>query len=315
MKILFSFVPNNEIQKDLIEQFPDASFSFRRLSEAGELVSEAEIFVTYGEDLTEENILGFHRLKWIMVVSAGLEKMPFEQIKERNILVTNARGIHAIPMSEFAFGFMLQYSKRFAEMHDQQKEQKWNRNLPLKELYNSTLLILGTGAIGTETARIAQAFGMKTEGVNSDGRAIEHFDQTYPIDRLNKPLPNADYILSFLPSTEETKHLLQSEHFHLMKESAVFINMGRGSLVSMEVLLNALRAKEIAYAMLDVMEEEPLPADHPLWNQANITITPHLSSISSEYIPRALTIFKRNLHAYLNGEDHFQNIIDLNRGY
>ncbi|KMY53115.1 3-phosphoglycerate dehydrogenase [Bacillus sp. FJAT-27231] len=315
MKILFTFRPPRTWQDQLSTAFPEETFSYYKSIEEAEGLAEAEVIVTFGEDLTKEHIDHCPKLKWIMVASAGMEKMPFESIQQRGILVTNARGIHKIPMAEFTIGYMLNHVKRFPELLDLQEQRTWNKRLSIGELAGKHLLMLGTGAIGTEIARLAKAFRMETTGVNRSGHENAYFDRIYTMDKLSTLLPQADFIVSILPSTEETRHLLKKEDFEAMKGTAAFINIGRGDLLEEEVLMEALKNNEIAHAYLDVFVEEPLPDNHPLWSQENVTITPHISSVTSEYVPRALRIFMHNLEIYKQNGTDYENKVDPQKGY
>jgi phosphoglycerate dehydrogenase-like enzyme len=316
MKVLFTLIPPEDLRNELKKEFPDCAFYFQKgIKVEDSILQEAEVIVTYGEDLNEEIIELAEKLRWIMVVSAGLEKMPLQMIGQRGILVTNARGIHKIPMAEYTMGMLLQYEKRFRRMWENQKKAIWDRRLNMGELYNKEILIMGVGAIGGEIARLAKAFGMTTVGINKTGNKVDYVDKLHSFDDLNKLLPTADYIVSILPSTADTKHLLQYSHFEIMKNSAVFMNIGRGDLVEEEVLLKALKNNEIAHAILDVFHEEPLPKNHPYWGMDQITISPHTSSVTKKYLPRSLEIFKDNLHTYVNKGETYINKIDVTRGY
>src|SRR5699024_12799290 len=169
-------------------------------------------------------------------------------------------------------------------------------------LSGKTMLIAGTGAIGQEVARLAKAFHMKTIGVSRSGRDLEYFDENVTTDKMKSRLPEADFIVSVLPSTKETKHFYTYDFFEMMKDSAIFLNMGRGDVVESDVILKAIREKEIMHAVLDVFEIEPLPENHPLWDEENVTITPHLSGISPNYLPRALEILEKNIDVFVQGE-------------
>jgi phosphoglycerate dehydrogenase-like enzyme len=316
MKVTVTFQPKEEFVDDLRKHFPDVDFSFfKKIGEAEEALPDAEIIVTMGEDLTGRHIECARSLKWIMVTSAGLEKMPFEAIRKKGILVTNARGIHKVPMAEFTVGLMLQHAKQLSSVLKHEEEGIWSRRLPTSELNGASLLVMGAGAIGSEIARLAKAFNMKTAGVNSTGKMVEHFDQMFTLRSYKEYLQQADYLVAVLPSTVETKHILNPEHFDEMKDTAVFINIGRGDLVEESVLLDAVKKKKIGHIFLDVFEHEPLPANHPFWKEAGITVTPHLSSITKMYMPRAFDIFKTNLKAYSNNSDGLLNVIDTERGY
>lgn len=316
MKIVASFVPSEELQKDFKGEFPNIEIEYYKgIKNAEKAYIDAEVFLTYGEDLTPEYIELAKNLKWIMVLSAGLERMPFAACAEKGILVTNARGIHKIPMAEFTLGTMLEHVKQRQQLRENELNKKWDRKLPMGELSGKTIMVLGIGAIGGEIARLAQAFGMKVIGVNRSGSANEFADITVKLDKLEEHLSKPDFIVSVLPSTSETKYLLNEDHFRQMKKSAVFINIGRGDLVSEEILLKALEEEFISHAYLDVFENEPLKPEHPFWEMKNVTVTPHLSSITKKYQPRGFEIFKHNLHTYINNGNDFINVIDLERGY
>lgn len=316
MKIVSSILPPEELREEVIRDFPEGDFLFfDGIESAGESFYNAEVFITYGEDLTEEHIHKATKLKWIMVMSAGMDEMPLETCKEKGILITNARGIHKIPMAEFALGTMLDHVKQRALLAENEKAEVWNRNLPMEELHGKTLLIIGVGAIGGEIARLAKCFGMKVAGVNRSGRENMWTDRIFPLSRLIGILPEADFIVSVLPSTPETKYLLKEKHFAAAKNSAVFMNIGRGDLVEEKVLLSALEKHQISHAYLDVFESEPLPEGHPFWSMENVTVTPHLSSRTKNYLPRSFEIFRHNLHTYIKNNKDYMNVIDFERGY
>ncbi|CAH0246442.1 Putative 2-hydroxyacid dehydrogenase HI_1556 [Peribacillus sp. Bi96] len=320
MLILSTIIPNESIQTKMKDAFSDLNFIYQEKwtdepQWTDEPLSEAEILITYGEDLTEEVIGKATNLKWIMVMSAGMELMPFKAIEDRGILVTNARGIHKIPMAEYTIGMLLQYEKKMKLLMKNEGEELWDRKIEVGELNGKKMLILGAGAIGGEVARLGKAFRMTIMGVNRSGKPVESIDRLYTLDHLLEALPEADYIISVLPSTVETKDLLQKEHFKAMKDSAVFVNIGRGDLVNEEVLIEALETKELAHAILDVFDPEPLGKGHPFWRMENVTVTPHLSSKSGEYLPRTFAIFEKNMLEYLKAGKDFINVIDLSRGY
>lgn len=318
MRVIATFVPTEkELIEDLENTFPTITFSFyEKIADVPEKEwSEAEVVVTYGEDLTSAHIDSALQLEWIMVTSAGMELMPLAAIKQRNILVTNAKGIHKIPMAEYIIAMMLQVARNTKILIENENSGIWNRDVPIAELNGQTIAIIGAGSIGGEIARLAKAFQMNTLGVNRNGGKVAFVDEIFSMNDLEFVLPKADYIVNVLPSTAETKHILQAKHFSLMKKSAVFLNVGRGDVVDETTLIHALEHSEIAHAVLDVFEQEPLQDQHVFWKMPNVTVTPHLSSRTKYYQPRALKIFKHNLHVYLKKENDFQNIINLERGY
>lgn len=318
MKVVSTVLPNKTINEQITAKFPQVDFRFyKNIEKAQSDFSDADIFITFGNDLTEELIYSAERLKWIMVMSAGVEEIPLLACQEKGIIITNAKGIHKTPMSEFVLGLMLQHEKKLNELWQYEQKSMWERKLNFGELNGKTILLLGTGAIGEEIARLAKAFNMETVGVNRSGRKVNYFDEVVNINYIDTVLPKADYFVSVLPSTSETKYLLKETHFKLMKETAVFCNVGRGDLVQESVLLKALKKGEIAHAFLDVFENEPLDSDHPFWEMDNITITPHVSSITENYLPRGFEIFIKNLTLTLKDKSvrELINRIDVSRGY
>ena len=167
MRIVSSIFPKEIIQEEIKSEFPEVEFEFYKGMEAAEKAFyECEVFLTYGDDLTESQIVQHKHLKWIMVMSAGLENLPLKAIEEKGIMITNARGIHKIPMAEYTLGTMLQWVKQTRVLLENEREEHWNRKIRIEELAEKTVFILGVGAIGGEIARLAKAFRMKTMGVN-----------------------------------------------------------------------------------------------------------------------------------------------------
>ncbi|MGJ9460195.1 D-2-hydroxyacid dehydrogenase [Oceanobacillus sp. CF4.6] len=278
-------------------------------------ITEAEVLVTYGSDLTEELLKNAASLKWVMVLSAGVDDLPCQFLEEKGIVVTNARGIHKVQMAEYAISMLLQVYRQEKFLMKNETEKKWDKSIKVNEITGKTIVIAGTGAIGQEVARLAKAFRMETIGISRSGKKVEFFDENHTNDKLKKVLVQADFIVSVLPSTEETKDFFKEEHFHSMPEHSVFLNMGRGDAVKTGTILEAVQHGDIAHAVLDVFEEEPLPEDHPFWSEENITITPHISGLSPDYVKRAMEIFTANLENYMEQKDNYINKINLSRGY
>lgn len=313
MKILFSFLPKQEQQDELIRKFPNAEFVFQKgLNE--ELLRSSQILVTYGEDLYAGHLEKAEQLKWIMVASAGLEKMPLQVIANQGIVVTNVRGIHKTPMAETILAHILSIKKSLPLINENQRNGEWSKRVFPDELLGSTAIIFGPGAIGGEVGRILMAFGVHTIGCNSSGRPAPFMEEIVTFDKLNEVLPKADIVISILPSTTQTVRLITYEHLQSMKPTAIFMNFGRGDVVNEEHLIRALKEEQIAYAVLDVFEKEPLTEGHPFWSMNNVIVSPHVSSHSSQYVVRALQIFSRNLNAWLD-QKPLENEIDLEKGY
>ncbi|WP_249872743.1 D-2-hydroxyacid dehydrogenase [Oceanobacillus saliphilus] len=314
--ILFPAKISSRHREKLREAFPEQKIVFSdNQDETLTYLPEAEIYVTYGNDINETLISKAENLKWIMVLSAGVDELPFQMLEEKGIMVTNVRGIHKVQMAEYAISMLLQVYRNEKVLFQNENDEKWDKSVRINEITGKTIVIAGTGAIGQEVARLAKAFRMKTIGISRSGKKVDYFDENHTNEDLTEVLPQADFLVSVLPSTKETKHFYIDEHFKAMPNHGVFLNMGRGDAVKSETILKAVETGEIAHAVLDVFEEEPLPANHPFWNEANITITPHLSGLSPHYVTRAMEIFTMNLEKYLERKDDFMNKINLSRGY
>lgn len=313
MEILFTFLPKEHQQQQLREEFPDVQFHFTYKEKTH--LPDAQVLVTYGEDITAADIESAHNLKWIMVASAGIDKMPHEAIVERGIIVSNVKGIHKIPMAESVLAHILALKRSLPFIYESQRNGEWNRRARSTELAGSTALIIGPGAIGSEIGRLLQAFGVQTIGCNRSGEAAEYMEETIAFERILDMLPSADIVISVLPSTEATRNMLGREHFKAMKNDALFMNFGRGDLFEDKTLIEALEKREIGQAVLDVFTQEPLPKDHPYWNMPNLVISPHVSSHSGNYIERALEIFVPNLKKWILKEHEPTNMVSMEKGY
>lgn len=314
MRIYFTFEPRSDLKDPLVAEFPGVDFVFENALTIEEL-QKADVLVTYGEDLDDDNIQFAKNVKWIFVASAGVEKMPAQAIIDRGIVVSNVRGIHKTPMAESILAHILAIKRALPWMYEQQKKSEWSKRAKQTELRDSTALILGPGAIGGEIGRLLQAFGVKTIGCNRSGKEVAFMDDMVSFNGLLDVLPKADIVISVLPKTSETTHLLKEAHFKAMKNKVIFMNFGRGNLVDESVLIQAIENSEIGYTVLDVFEEEPLTADNPLWTLPNVIVSPHVSSYSARYVERSLEIFKPSLVKWLDGERDLENVMDLSRGY
>ena len=294
--------------------FPKIRFTFnKKVDEVP--IDGFEIICTYGEDISKEVLERANSLKWLMVASAGVEKMPLADIAAKGIVISNVRGIHKTPMAESALAHLLSLGRALPTLGEQQKRKEWNTKVRQTELRGSTAIILGPGAIGSEIGRLLQAFDVRTIGCNHSGNQADHMNETIQFDSLLSRLPEADIVISVLPSTAKTKGLLTLAHFKAMKKTAVFMNFGRGDLVKEAVLVDALKEGEIGHAVLDVFEKEPLPAESEFWSLSNVTISPHVSSHSGKYIERALEYFTENLEKWQKGNTELVNLIDPEKGY
>ncbi|WP_338469413.1 D-2-hydroxyacid dehydrogenase [Niallia sp. XMNu-256] len=277
----------------------------------GSHINDAEIIVGYQFSLDT-----FANLKWVQSSSAGINHFPIKQFIENDILLTSANGVHAYPISETIFAYLLSLTRKLNTYVKNQQAKVWHHGGIKQEIHKKTIGIIGVGAIGKETAKIAKAFGMKVLGVRYSGLPVQHVDEMYTPNQLHLVLPQCDYVVVTLPLTKETYHLFSEEQFKQMKPTAFFINVGRGSLVNEEKLVRALQEGEIAGAGLDVFEQEPLDVKSPLWNMDNVIITPHTAGSTEYYNQRVIEeIFIPNLKGYLAGNKPSINLVDYSKGY
>lgn len=254
-------------------------------------------------------------LKWIHSFSAGVEHILTPEVKSSPVLLGNCSGIHATPIAEHIVAFILTFTKRLHDSFRDQQQKVWRKHEQLTELRGKTVLIAGLGHIGTEAARLLNAFDARVIAIDRPGKEKPAFvSELSTNERMEHALAQADFVVLALPYTQATHHLFDLAKFRLMKPSAVLINIGRGKVVHEQELIEALRKKIIAGAALDVTEEEPLPKESPLWDMDNVVITPHQSGVSEKYMDRAVQVFCKNLRAFLKGE-RLPHVVDKVRGY
>lgn len=292
---------------------PDANIITCEDSELGQHLPTADILIAWGFINIDEHLPNAPRLRWIHALSAGVEKILSPTVANAPIQLTNVRGIHGIPMSEHVFGMMLAFSRSIAGFARQQQDAVWKR-LNLTELYNKTLCIVGLGSIGREIAKRAKAFNMRIVATKQTMTQELFVDELCPPSELDRLLGEADYVVLTVPETPDTVGLFSYERICRMKESAVLINVARGTVVSAEGLAQALTEKKIAGAALDVFVSEPLSESSPLWKMDNVLITPHCAAVSPLYLDRAMQCFCENLSLYMNNKA-MMNVIDKERGY
>lgn len=248
------------------------------------------------------DIKKFKNLKFIQLTSAGLDRVPAEYIKSKNISLFNARGVYSVPMAEFAvLGTLLIYKKSFF-FRENQKNHVWQKNRELFELCGKTVLTVGCGSVGSECARRYKALGCRVLGVDLYPTENELYEKIYPLSVLPSVLSISDAVILTLPLTDETRGLFDGEMLSHMKNTAVLINISRGAVVDEDALTAALSEKKLYGAVLDVFESEPLSQDSPLWDMENVVITPHNSFVSEKNSERLFSVIYGNLSGFLKGD-------------
>ena len=290
-----------------------------RYDRIAEQLPDTNIFV--GFSLRPEQFALARRLKWLHSTAAGVGQLMYPELRKGGIEVTNASGVHRIPMAEHIVGTLIALARRFPDCFRYQQQSRWAQqelwNAPVRprELRGQILLFIGFGAIGREVAKIIRPLGMRVWAVTRSGRAEEGLaEQVFPASKLHEALPQADFVVLAAPETPETRKLIGAREFALMKASAYFLNVSRGALVDEPALISALEQRKIAGAALDVASQEPLPPESPLWRLDNAFITPHMSAVSEHLWERQTDLLMENLERWFAGLE-LLNRVDLNRGY
>ena len=312
-KILIYHKINKQHKDYLTEKYNE--FNIIVCTEKNEMkkhIEDSDILITF--KFNDEMLDMAKNIKWIQALSAGVEKYPLDKIREKNVILTNGRGIHKIYMAEYAICIMIVLARNLHVIFKNNIFGKWDKNVSQGEIYGATLGIIGLGSIGLEIAKKAKLMGMHVIGVRSSGKEIEDVDKIYLPENMEKVFKESDYIINLLPSVESTYKIIDKNYFNLMKTSACFINMGRGNTVNEEDLVEVLRNKKIKAFASDVFSIEPLPKDSPFWRMENVIITPHICGESNKYFERALPIIENNIKAY-KGNGGFINLVSFEKGY
>ncbi len=261
-------------------------------------------------------------LRWLQQWGAGADWiLRHPEVVQHPVVITNTSGIHAIPISEHVFAYLLAFARRLPDAIRAQNRRHWLTHSEISEmggvfeLAGLTMLVVGVGAIGERIARLGKALEMRVWGVRRHPeKNVSGADRMFGPENMQDVLPEADIVVLTLPYTSETHHLFDARAFAAMKRGAYFVNIGRGKVVDEAALVGALHSGQIAGAGLDVFETEPLPAESPLWEMPNVIITPHHSGMTPYYDQRAMAIFLDNLRRYKSGLP-LHHVIDKTRGY
>ncbi len=248
-----------------------------------------------------------HRIKWVHATSAGVDALLFPALVNSNVLLTNARGVFDLGIAEYVLGAVLLFAKdTLGNLRHQRAHQWQHRETEL--IRGKQALIIGAGSIGGEVARLLGALGLEVTGVARSAREAPNFQQVVANDDLDMYLPSADYVVITAPLTAATEGLINRRRLALMQPHAVLINVGRGAVVVTEDLVEALQQQTIAGAALDVVEPEPLPEQHALWEMPNVMLSAHMSGDFVGWRRALGEQFKANLARWLAGEDLFNQV-------
>lgn len=289
---------------------PGVEHSAEELEQAKRVLAQAEVLFGPAR-IPPELIAAATNLTWFQSIVAGADALVKEGLVGKHFVVTNASGLAAAAIAEWAMGAMLALNKGFPASFRHQLEHKWEfRFTP--ELRGQTCGIAGMGAIGRALAQRARAFGMRVVASRrtiQPGDTDPDCDLLVPYSDLDTLLRESDFLVLCVPLTPETERLIGAAELAKMKPTASLLNVARGQVVDQAALVAALRDGTIAAAALDVTDPEPLPPDDPLWDLPNLLLTPHISGAVEGYGHRATEIFIENLARYCRGEA-LENIVD-----
>lgn len=290
------------------------------------IVLAEQIYQDLGSIADADVFIGFCRprivsqlgnLRWIHTYSVGVDRcLSDPDVRELDLIMSNNQRVSGPSISEMVIAMTLKLSKNLHYYQEQQDQKRWARGGGLaSDLSGKTMLILGLGGIGTETARRASALGMRIVATrNSSREGPEFVDKVGLSEEMYELAGEADFVVNALPLTEKTGGLIDRQFFNALKAGAYYINVGRGKTTVTDDLVAALNDGTLAGAGLDVTDPEPLPSDHPLWVAENVVITPHIAGRNVESVQRTLIIAKENLRRYVQGEK-LLNVVDVERGY
>lgn len=289
--------------------------------EALALISEAEAYFGFG--ITAELLGAARRLRWVHSAAAGVGNVLKSGIAEQDVHLTNAAGIHSIPMAEFVIGGLLHFMRGFDVAIDQQRRGEWDKSFfvaddsPLRELGDCEVLIVGTGGIGQATATRLACFGARCTGVRRRPTLgiPPGFSAVVGMDQFEAALPQAQVLILAAPLTSETAQLMTRDRLGQLPRGAIVVNVARGALMDEQAVADLLAEGWLRGAVLDVFSEEPLRADSPLWSLRSALVVPHVSPVSpGRFWPRSLDLFLDNWRRYSDGQP-LRNLVDKQAGY
>jgi phosphoglycerate dehydrogenase-like enzyme len=278
-----------------------------------ESMKTAEVLLTW--NLPTQNLAEVApKLKWIHIIGAGVEHLcPMDWVPEA-VTITNNKGAHADKAGEYALMAVLMLHNKMPTILSNQRQSAWE-SLFSTPIEGKTVGLIGVGSIGGGAAKQLSKLPVHIIGVTRHGKAHEHVHEMVAMDQLDEVLPRMDTIFISVPSTPETNGLFNRERLQGLKPGVGIVNVGRSSVMDYTALCGLLESGHISGAVIDVFDEEPLPADSPLWQARNLIVTPHVSADDGDnYVPITLDLFFENMRRYQAGEE-LMNVVRPELGY
>lgn len=302
-------------------EFPDLEIT--KLTDYDDIenqIRDAEIVIAWS--IRPEQFKAAEKLRWIHSPAAAIHQLMFPELIQSEVVLTNAREVHGPVVAEHVIALLFALAKkipqavRLQQKHVWGQESMWRTRPRPRELAGATLGLIGVGSIGRAVAKHASALGMRVIAVreNPKKERPEGVERVYAAGELEILLAQSDYVVLAVPITASTEKLMNAERLSKLKHDACLINVGRGVLIDEAALSEALQNHRIAGAALDVFEQEPLPADSPLWDLENLLITPHTAGLTEKLWERHYQLFAENLRRYV-AHQPLRGVVDKNKGY
>ena len=302
---------------ELRDAFPGVVFEpARTVEDQRRHIRDADVFFGWP---TREVFMAAERLRWVQANGTGIDKITdIPELIDSDVVLTNCRDSHANPMADHVFAMMLSITHRMGELWDDQRAHRWDTDKYFGryvELSGRTMGILALGDIGMAVARRAHGFGMEVYAVDKLLRlAPPEVSGVWGPEGLDRLLQMSDWFVVAAPLTPDTRGLIDERRIGLLKQGAYVIAISRGGIVDEPALIEALRSGRLGGAGLDVVAQEPLPEDSPLWDMDNVVISPHNSALTPEMFEGRKQVFKENLRRFLANEP-FLYVCDKRAGF
>lgn len=258
------------------------------------------------------------QLRWVHTMAAGgggqVKAAGLTAAELDRVLFTTSAGVHGGTLAEFALFGVLAGAKDLPRLLALQRRREWPGRWAMKQVSEQTVLIVGLGGIGVETARLFKALGARVLGVKRTVEPVEHVDEVHPVTELPALAAVCDAIVVTLPGTAATDGIIGRQVLRAAKPGVVVVNVGRGTTIDEAALIEALKTGQVSSAYLDVFASEPLPADSPLWSLPNVIVSPHTAALNPAEDRRIAELFADNLRRFLDGAQ-LRNLVDTNDFY
>lgn len=260
-----------------------------------------------------DRLIEQHPLAWIHTGSAGVDHILTPRFLSKPITLTNSAGVHAASIAEWAIAAILMFEKDLPQMLAQQRGHVWEK-VQRDELGGKTAVFLGAGHIAREIAARLRPFGVRLRAVRRQVKQDPAFDESFGMNELAARVTDADWLVVTIPLTSSTRGVVDPSVLSQLPPRSRVVNVARGEVIDEAALINAIREKRIAGAILDVFSEEPIPDDHPLWDMPGVLVLPHTTWRSPQVQKKQLDLFETNARRFVRGEP-LLNVVDVREGY